>query len=212
MRRVLRLFSTDYYRLLNLPHSATKAEVKKAYLSLAKQYHPDAQTGNEEKFKNIAEAYSVLMDDSKRAAFDHKRLKTHAWTAPHKAREPKMSSYDEQQRREQVWASYWTQASNPWGGTKTPNKDKQGYKDEDSPMGAIMDMVGFAAFAGILTGICYYLYKIGAHFARSEPEIVVNVPTIKLRVPERKAIDLGGDPVEQVKSARVSRSKFSESS
>jgi len=60
----------DYYNILGVNKSATSAEIKKAYHKLAHRYHPDKKGGNVEKFKEITEAYSVLSDSKKRAAYD----------------------------------------------------------------------------------------------------------------------------------------------
>ena len=63
----------DYYEVLGVEKSASKDDIKKAYRKLAIQYHPDKNPGNkeaEERFKEATEAYEVLADDKKKAAYD----------------------------------------------------------------------------------------------------------------------------------------------
>ena len=63
----------DYYEVLSVSRSATEEEVKRAYRKLAVKYHPDKNPDDphaEEKFKELGEAYDVLMDADKRAAYD----------------------------------------------------------------------------------------------------------------------------------------------
>jgi molecular chaperone DnaJ len=63
----------DYYEVLGVDRSATDAEIKSAYRKLALTHHPDRNPGNkqaEEKFKEAAEAYAILADRDKRAAYD----------------------------------------------------------------------------------------------------------------------------------------------
>ncbi len=62
----------SYYDILNIPRNASEKEIKRAYRTLSKQYHPDVckEEGCEEKFKEINEAYSVLSDPQKRAQYD----------------------------------------------------------------------------------------------------------------------------------------------
>ena len=64
---------SDYYEVLEITRTSTGEEIKKSYRKLAVKYHPDKNPGDhtaEEKFKELGEAYDVLSDESKRAAYD----------------------------------------------------------------------------------------------------------------------------------------------
>ncbi|MGH7458015.1 MAG: molecular chaperone DnaJ [Longimicrobiaceae bacterium] len=66
----------DYYRILGVAENAGSGEVKRAYRTLAKKHHPDANPGDTaaaERFKEISEAYSVLSDGDKRKQYDRMR-------------------------------------------------------------------------------------------------------------------------------------------
>ena len=63
----------DYYEVLGVQKNASKDDIKKSYRKLALQYHPDKNPGDkqaEDKFKEATEAYDVLIDDQKKAAYD----------------------------------------------------------------------------------------------------------------------------------------------
>ena len=63
----------DYYKILGVPRTATKSEIKMAYFQLAKKYHPDANPDDpnaKQKFQEVAEAYTVLSDDSQRQQYN----------------------------------------------------------------------------------------------------------------------------------------------
>lgn len=63
----------DYYEVLGVEKNADAATIKKAYRTLGKKYHPDANPGNKEaeaKFKELSEAYAVLSDPEKRQKYD----------------------------------------------------------------------------------------------------------------------------------------------
>jgi len=62
----------DYYAILGVPRSATQDEIKRAYRKLARKHHPDVSkdADAEARFKELGEAYAVLKDPEKRAAYD----------------------------------------------------------------------------------------------------------------------------------------------
>lgn len=101
----------DYYQVLGVNPNAAQKEIKSAYRTLARKYHPDVNPGNklsESKFKEIGEAYSILVDENKRKQYDLLRgIK----------KEPKKESNDTQQARKQ--------ASNAYTETKNPSKSDQ---------------------------------------------------------------------------------------
>ena len=62
----------DYYEVLGVPRDASAEDIRRAYRSLARKYHPDVNKDPEaeDRFKEIAEAYEVLRDDEKRERYD----------------------------------------------------------------------------------------------------------------------------------------------
>ncbi|CEG13709.1 putative chaperone protein DnaJ [groundwater metagenome] len=70
---------SDYYKILEISRNATKDDIKQAYRKLAMLYHPDRASAdmkkiNEEKFKEIAEAYAILSNDEKKIQYDESEL------------------------------------------------------------------------------------------------------------------------------------------
>ena len=69
---ILNMVGKDYYEVLGVDRKATDADIKKAYKKMALKYHPDKnkEANAEEKFKEIAEAYDILITPEKRSTFD----------------------------------------------------------------------------------------------------------------------------------------------
>ena len=61
----------DYYNVLNINKNASKEEIKKSYHKLARIYHPDRNSGDDSKFKEINKAYSILIDDGTKIEYEN---------------------------------------------------------------------------------------------------------------------------------------------
>jgi molecular chaperone DnaJ len=70
-------FEKDFYATLGVAKDADAAALKKAYRKLARKHHPDANAGDEAKFKEIGEAYAVLSDPEQRQQYDAIRTMSH---------------------------------------------------------------------------------------------------------------------------------------
>src|ERR1700724_2888327 len=66
-------FEKDYYKVLGVSETASDKEITKAYRKLAKQFHPDANPGAEDRFKEISAAHDVVGDPAKRKEYDEVR-------------------------------------------------------------------------------------------------------------------------------------------
>lgn len=73
-RRILRFYGgfnnlKSPWEVLNLKPNSSEREIKRAYIELVKQYHPDKTNGNDEKFKEVQNAFEILSDPLKRKEY-----------------------------------------------------------------------------------------------------------------------------------------------
>jgi curved DNA-binding protein len=99
----------DYYAILGVPRQASPEEIQRAYRKLARQYHPDVNkdTGAEEKFKELGEAYEVLKDPDKRATYDRYGM---AWRAAQERGGTPPPGYED------VWVDHRSEAEDVFPG------------------------------------------------------------------------------------------------
>ena len=69
--------SKSFYEILGVDRNASKEHIKKEFRKLSLKYHPDKRSGDEDKFKEINEAYQILCDDEKRRQYDSKYSSTY---------------------------------------------------------------------------------------------------------------------------------------
>jgi curved DNA-binding protein len=107
----------DYYQILGVARTATAEEIKKAYRRLARKFHPDVskEANAEQKFKELQEAYEVLRDPEKRAAYDQLGSE---WKSGQQFRPPP------------GWAEgFEFRGSGPGGGFRQTYEEETGYSD-----------------------------------------------------------------------------------
>ena len=100
----------DYYKMLDIKQTATLDEIKKAYRTLSKRYHPDMNKNGVEQFKTINEANSVLSDPAKRKAYDakynaHFKTKNTQQAAPKSTKQPTSNTYSSAKNNSNVHSS-----------------------------------------------------------------------------------------------------------
>lgn len=91
----------DYYVILEIPHTASKAEIKSAYKKQAVKWHPDKNRGVDTtlKMQEVNEAYLILNDTEARARYDKEYLKFNNFKQEQKKREPTQKQNEQKQPR-----------------------------------------------------------------------------------------------------------------
>lgn len=126
--------NVNYYQKLGLTDKATDIEIKKAFYSLAKKYHPDSHqdaklaASNEERFKEASNAYEVLSDSKRRETYDElRRASSSQFTGGYKMDSEYSYGYDSQGNRRDGGPRSHSQQSN-----HESNKYNQYYNNQKS--------------------------------------------------------------------------------
>ncbi|HXP49199.1 MAG TPA: DnaJ domain-containing protein [Bacteroidia bacterium] len=101
--------SFDYYQILQVKPTATHAEIKAAYRRLAKLFHPDKNPFEEEKFRQVKEAYETLIHTAKRNKYDAKRNYQSSIQAKPKEPVKKQTAYNHTPEAELKRQQYYRQ-------------------------------------------------------------------------------------------------------
>lgn len=124
----------NYYKILGIEQNADKKAMKKAYRQLARKFHPDINPGNrlyEDKFKEIGEAYSILIDDKKRLQYDILKGFIRTKSSSEQAKKQASKAYSEKKgkpdfkpkKTENNWENFFNKF------TKSDKKQKPAYKE-----------------------------------------------------------------------------------
>lgn len=159
-------FEKDYYKVLDLNKNATHQDIRKAYLNLAKQHHPDAPTGNEEKFKQLGEAYEVLGNEKSRKEYDTGR--SSGATGGSQSRQYQQSyqqSYQQKTRRRspygedpfQQWDDFFRQQQNTHNQSRQKQHEEQFKQQQKRSQG--YQEHSYYEYINPFTGQRFYFYK-----------------------------------------------------
>lgn len=212
--------SKNYYQALGVSSSSSPADIKKAYHDLARVLHPDAKTGSEARFKEIAEAFEVLGDEKVRQEYDAMRGKTaekgnvKTGTTLKSANFSKMSSEERKRRNHTTAQSYKEptfQDKTAWSGGHTRTGPSKYYAaDANKPLDAVSWAMASMA-AGILLGLMYWTGKSLYAMTTLQPvhseSLSVPVAEFKSTRSAQRAEVKRETPI--IDPARASRSKFS---
>lgn len=192
-----RYFSTissakDYYLILGISRNATQVEIKKAYLQLAKKYHPDSPTGNSDLFRELAEAYEVLGKEVTRTEYDS-LSRSHREKPKKPAKAYRAQDFQEIRFKKPDWS----------GGTFRSTNEANYNETGKTPQLAIAEMFAQGLLAGCLVMSVLTIYKMYKFFKHPRDQSTPINPEIRqIRVPERKSVEVREKPATQEVSPR----------
>lgn len=213
----------NFYKVLGVNQTAGPEKIKRAYRQAAKRYHPDVSPRNEEKFKEVQEAYETLSDPEKKASYDREILEKRSpavgaqsyYSYPLKSYPPSLFNEIDQffGRFEDFWMDSWSDFFGERDQshqdlsveiTLTPSEAKKGCKVSlGIPFWKSCRRCRGTGFVGeLICGLCR-----GRGKERLEKKIKVSIPPgvrsgTEMRIPLRDPGLRGGDLITTVKVIR----------
>ena len=159
----------NYYQILGIEINATKEEIKKAYKICATKFHPDKQHGDkffEERFKEIKDAYDLLIDDIKRAEYDtNNNFKSHNHSSYTQEKIDSQQRTNEKEKRKKI--IYYTSKNLVLSGSYI-NCNGKNYLLDDYDLATLRKDDGsnfiFIGIVFIIIGILTIAFFIGTFF------------------------------------------------
>ena len=179
-----RYFSTinnakDYYLILGITRNASQVEIKRAYIQLAKKYHPDSPTGSSDLFRELAEAYEILGKELTRSDYDSLgRTPIERSTRPNK-------TYKYQDFQEFKF--------------KKTTRQRHYKQSNETPKSLIVEIFAQGLLLGCFVMSVLTIYKMYVFFKHPQGQrsIPLNQQITHIKIPERKAVEIKHKPDSQ---------------
>lgn len=203
-----RYFSTisiakDYYLILGISRNASQVEIKRAYIQLAKKYHPDSPTGNSDLFRELAEAYEILGKELSRSDYDSLSR------APKDRSKKPIKTYKAQDFQEiKIKKPDWS------GGTFKSTKEEDYNETDKTPQLVIAEMLSKGLLAACFVMGVVTVYKMYVFFKipQEQKSAPFNQDATQIRIPERKAVEIRHKTIiQEVSIRRPTSSSFAAS-
>lgn len=184
----------DYYKILNLSSNASASEIKSAYFTLSKKYHPDMNEGiSSAAFLDVVEAYEVLGNENKRHKYDSSLFYNPTYRK-HPAPPGSDNKFDQYSRQAERYVEH------PWVGD-----DEWGFKDhsKSEPKNETMKDA-FMPFVMLVLSIAV-VFKVCVDFENTSKNSKMYYPTVDVKKLETGALVLVGDTSKQKTASQVEK-------
>ena len=180
----------NFYRILGINQEADLAQIKKAYRRAVKRYHPDISPKDEERFKEVQEAYEILSDPKKKTIYDGQFLRTsvhkHRSYHPYDLPQPSFQLLSELEQTFLDFDDFWINELNGFFGIKRENQGDLSVEviltREEAVIGCEIPIevhflnecrqcFGTGRKGGLICGLCR-----GSRKEKLKREIIINIP------------------------------------